>query len=316
MPRVPVDDLDPQRWRLGLLGTNSPFSAVPIPPNRLGAGASYLPLNADGHDNDVSALVGGPTINSHSLQCDDVTISPDNPVEGDIVSWDPWNISVAEQCFMGSDFDGSETLARVVDRLTAQTSAIAEWTFLTGLLPGGGIDFAGANMANRALRAIPGGIGGGNDLTTLAPGGLVTGPVRAFSLINRALAGALGGLRGVIHVTAQVLPFLAFYGLVVRNGFVLESTLSDHLVVAGNGYVDIAPDGAAATAGRTWFYATSMIRAQAGPIEDRVVRGLPGVAAETNAQVAVAIRPVIAEWDLNAHFAIEVGLPDVGPPIP
>lgn len=285
-----VLDLDPRTnrsladYRIGLLQ-----SALPFPPGtRWQGGVSYRPINS----NVPSAAASTYYPCNAAFEIDTETQS--------VVSWDPWGISLGDECLSGST-EEEEERARSERRLQVETEYLVSRTFWTGDVGTG--TFASLGAPNRPLADTA-----SDDLTTTGAVGVVT----AFSRAIQYLADTIGSQRGMIHVSPALLPFLAFYGVAVRDGFQVLTTIADHVVVAGTGYDGSAPEGSAASEGYTWIYATSMVRAAVSDI-----RTLPYLnrSGETNVNMweTRASRIVIAEWDLQAHGAIQVCLPDPGP---
>lgn len=285
-----VLDTDPRNnrfnadYRIGLLQAAAPFPAD----TRWQGGITYRPINS----NVPSAA------NSTFYPCN-AAFNVETETQT-TVSWDPWGIALGDECLSGST-DEDEENARAERRLQLETEYLLSRTFWTGDVGSG--TFASVGAPNRPLADTA-----SDELTTTGPVGIVTG----FSRLIQYLADTIGSQRGMIHVAPAVLPFLAFYGVAVRDGFQVLTTIADHVVVPGTGYDGSAPDGSAAGAGTTWIYATSMVRAAAAPIQ---VHSYLNRSGETNVNMweTRASRIVIAEWDLQAHGAVQVCLPDPGP---
>ncbi len=280
-----------QRWRIGLLEAGQ---VEPLPPEtltRLGvAGLGYQAYEQ-----------GAPVANTFDPCTATANIGLD---EGTEQSRNAWPVSVGEECITLDDQDGTAASARAVARLRAQSSHLAEYTFWTGNIGTSGDTFTSLTWPNRALASNVAAV---TNLTPLAPLGVVAG----FSAAMRHLADNLGGLRGVIHIPVDLLPYASYYDVVIRDGFTLGTALGDHLVIAGSGYPGTAPDGTAAAAGTVWMYATGMVRAGATPIVTN-----SAVDRETNKSQAIATRTVLAEWDQQVHAAVQICLPDPGPACP
>lgn len=295
--RYDLDAAAPQRWRIGLF---EGAGAAPLPQealNRLVGGIGYVPLdpgltlaNASFDPCDYSSMSGQVGVVENE-ECD--------------IQWNAWAIDLGEEISTLNGDDGrlEYVEARARARMEAQTSYLGEYTFWSGNV--GSTDFATLTWPNIALTDATSAAANFTDLT---PTDGEAGPVEAFGLINEYLGDTLRGLRGMIHVSPQMLPYLSFYGLAVRDGFVLGTALGDHIVVAGSGYQGTGPGNEAQPDNRTWIYATSMVRVGASPIEvrsayDRV----------NNQAKAIAFRVVLAEWDLVAHAGVRVCLTDPGP---
>jgi hypothetical protein len=281
-PRAAVPAPALGTWRVGLLSV-----AESLPDSitqRWQGGVAYRPES------------GGVDLEDGSFDpyCGVITLPDFTATEA--VEWNTWGIAVAETCTTLSTTPDIEE-GRALRRLEAQTGHLTENTFWTGQV--GGDTFASLGWPNRPLADVA-----ATDVT-----GVGTGVVEAFGFLTRYLAETLGGLRAMIHVPAWVLPWLAYYQVAFREGNRLLTTLADHLVVAGTGYPGTAPNGDPAAPYRTWFYATSMVRVGLSAPMVNV-----HVAQAANDVEAVASRMVVAEWDLQAHAAVEVCLPDPGPP--
>jgi len=285
--RRDIEPLQPQRWRIGLLENSGAQQLPPGAIDRLAGGVGYQALD--------------PTLSSPDLStfdpCADFTVSES---EGSEVNWNAWGIARGAECSTLNG--GEEALGDVQDRadalLAAQSSYLAEYTFWTGIV--GASTFAGLGWPNRPLSSAL--------ATDLTPTDGEAGVVEAFGLIHEYLADTLRGLRGVIHVPPQLLPYASFYGTVVRDGFQLGAALSDHLVIAGSGYTGSGPGNVAQPDNRTWIYATSMVRVGQSDAEVRAA-----IERESNTAKAIAYKAVLAEWDLTAHAAVRVCLTDPGP---
>lgn len=261
-------------------------SALPMPDVRWQGGISYRPLDSNIPAVDSSTFF--PCNNAFGIDLD--TQSP--------VSWDAFGIGLAERCLSGSTDEEEERL-RAERRLQIQTEHLVSRTFWTGEVASS--DWTGVGSTNRALSSLA-----SDELTTTGPVGVVTGFARAVGY----LADTIGSERGMIHVDPHLLPFLAFYGVVDAKNFpTLVTSLADHIVVAGSGYDGSAPDGSAAGAGTSWIYATSMVRGTVGPIFVTP----PFLNRSNNQMETYASRPALYEWDLQAHAAIQVCIPDPGP---
>ena len=286
-----IDATKAQRWRIGLFEGSGANQLPPEAITRLGAndgGVTYQTL-------DPSLTVDGASFNP----CSDTTLNLD---ESGIVEWNAWGIAIGEQCSTINAGAGTvETMKlRAIDRLANQTSYLGEYTFWTGLV--GGTQFAAlapAVFPNIALT---------NGFADLTPGDTEAGVVEAFGLVNEYLSDTLRGLRGMIHVAPQILPYLAHYRVTQRTSNTLESTLSDHLVICGSGYQGTGLDNVAVPNNRTFIYGTSMVRVGTSPIDTTIAYD-----RLNNTAQAIAYRSVLAEWDNVAHCGLRVCLTDPGP---
>ena len=223
-------------------------------------------------------------------------------VDGDI-EWDPYPIYDGDGCTtLDSSFE--EASERSSTSLRRQSSHLVENVLWTGQV--NGLDFT-ANHPNTALASA--------DAAT--PNGTTPlGVVSAMSLMVETLADTLGGLRGMIHVPAELLPFLDFYGQVQREGNALLTYAADHHLVAGTGYPGTDPDGAS-EAGVMWIYGTSPVALLYSTVY--VPSESPRYSAydrSHNDVDVVAERMALAHFDRSAHVGIPVCVPDPGPDCP
>ena len=213
--------------------------------------------------------------------------------------WDPFLIWTGEQC---STFGGSvdEVRQTAEARLLRQTSHMVEGVVWTNLVDG---------VAYNTGSAHPN-IGLANAAATQPNGVTAAGLVTAFSDMILALADTLGSERGMIHVDARLLPFLGFYGLVMRDGNQLVTSLADHIVAAGTGYIGSAPatPQTPLTGEESWIYGTGLMELVLGPVDAYV-----STDSASNTVEARAERPVLVSWDTQTHIGIPVCIPDPGP---
>lgn len=275
-----VEPANNPRVRTGLLA-----SALPFPEGtRWHGGISYRPING------VVPVAGESTF----YPCNsgfEIGTEDTGPV-----TWEPWGLALGDECLAGSTEDEDERL-RAETRMERQTDYLVGRTFWTGDVGTG--TFASLSAPNRALADTD-----SDDLTTTGPVGVVT----AFSRAIQYLADTVGNLRGMIHVAPKLLPFLGFYGVAIREGFQIVTNVADHLVVSSTGYDGSSPNGEPDDESSTWIYVTSMVRAAVS--QTQVFNALNRANNDLESR---AIRLAIAEWDLQAHGAIQVCLPDPGP---
>lgn len=88
--------------------------------------------------------------------------------------------------------------------------------------------------------------------------GTATPVLNAMSFLQGALGDCSGGSPGMIHVPAEVLPFLQALQIVRRDGNRYLDGL-DNIVVPGFGYPGTSPSAVAPAAGHSWAYATGMV---------------------------------------------------------
>jgi hypothetical protein len=266
--------------RVGLLQ-----SALPFPSDtRWQAGVSYHPI------------IGTVPVaaNSTYYPCNEA-FDVDLETTG-VVSWEPWGIALGEQCLSGS-IEEEEISARAFRRLEVQSEYLVSRTFWTGDVGTG--TFTSLGAPNIPLASATADI-----LTSTGPVGVVT----AFSRVIQYLADTLGSQRGMIHIPPKLVPFVAFYAVALREGFQTLTAIADHILVLGAGYDGSSPNGEPDDDSSTWIYATSLVRAATSDI-----RTLTYFNRTNNMREARASRLAIAEWDLQAHGAAQVCIPDPGP---
>ena len=207
-----------------------------------------------------------------------------------------YGIWVGDRC--SSAFDVSvfeETTRRVFAALDRTTSFKTEQALWTGI---------GTITDNSALASTA-----ADDITGITPSGLVTGIGQMVLALNLAL----GGGRGLIHVPQWVVPWLSFYGLLIRNGSILQITGTDHNVVAGTGYPGTDPDGNAPGSAETWIYGTGPVNVLLSSIQVVPGEAAQAVDRSVNTIEVRAERGVSAYFNPCAHLALNVCIPDPGP---
>ena len=117
----------------------------------------------------------------------------------------------------------------------------------------------------------------------------------------------------MIHTPQRLVPFLQFYGLIIRNGNILQVAGTDHILVAGTGYDGSDPDLNSA-AGEVWLYGTSPVEVRLSDIfliPDNERESLNRI---TNTIEIRAERLCMASFDYTVcHVGIPVCIPDPGP---
>lgn len=223
--------------------------------------------------------------------------------------WAPYTVWIGEKCGPMAGRTAEEFDTRLREQMAAQTSRLVEQVFSSGvvaLTDTESYTFDELGFPNRPLESTE---------ATIISG--VHGIVSGISALVEAMALEIGGARGMVHVPHFLLPYLDFYGQVVRNpgdGTFITLKSHDHIVIAGTGYRGFAPDGSDPGDATTWIYGTS-------PVEVRLeeeIEILPSTQIEavnirTNEQEYRAERLTLASWDLSAHVAVEVDLTDPGP---
>lgn len=150
---------------------------------------------------------------------------------------------------------------------------------------------------------------GQRSLTDLASDRLTSAaatPVAAVACLEAGLA-TCGGAQGMVHVPAQLLPYLAAEGVVRRDGNVWVTPMG-HLVVADAGYDGTGPGGLAVSSTQ-YAYATSMIYVGMGEVmvtPDTIAEAMD---RSVNLVTFEASRLASWVWDECCHFAAEVNVP-------
>lgn len=148
--------------------------------------------------------------------------------------------------------------------------------------------------------------------TTLG-GGAAVDAVSALALVEAALAVALRGQVGQVHVTADVFVILVANQAVRLDGTLWKSP-GGHTVVMDAGYTGAGPGDQEAdlVAGERWMYGTSNIGVSLGAVEiipDSAAEGLPNAqwtARDVNTATLYAARLATWVWDECAHVAANV----------
>lgn len=304
--RTPVDPPKILPWRVGLYGATAAVQTLlDNDGGRWTQGISYrrnLPYLRESDAVGPGSFIDCP-VNANSVNETGQTGKATRRDTAGNIEWDPYTIYDGDGCTtLDSTFDEART--RTTMSLQRQSSHLVEQALWTGDV--NGLDFT-ANHPNVALASS----------SADTPNGTTPlGVVSAMSLMIQTLADTLGGLRGMIHVPAELLPFLDFYGQVNRVGDALYTYASDHIIVAGTGYPGTDPDGLT-EAGVTWIYGTSLVGLYLSPIS--VPSDTPRYAAydrSLNDIDVVAERMALAHFDRSAHIGIPVCTPDPGPDCP
>lgn len=160
---------------------------------------------------------------------------PDNP---GLTTADPFVVWAAEKCstlgWKGRDFEG-----RARRQLEGTQSFRVAHELWTGELAQAG------DLDNEWLTHDP----------AILPGAAQT-PHLALGLVEQALGAFLGGRRGMIHVSEQVLVELVRNGAVQLNGQLWLSPMGN-FVVADAGYPGTGPDDAGSA--NQWIYGTPIV---------------------------------------------------------
>ncbi len=143
--------------------------------------------------------------------------------------------------------------------------------------------------------------------------------VASFAAMEAGLASVLGGQRGMIHCTPQILAY-AFQNECVLNAGSAAAPLwvtpMGHVVVADAGYTGDGPGAEAADSTSQWIMGTDLVRVRLGQVTVTPgdVEDVVGVDRDLNDVTIIARRPCVLEWNLNTHLSAEVniGTVDIG----
>lgn len=282
--------------------TVAPRTVVAAPPHvRVNVGSLLTTATVTrGTDRWAGGIAYQPELANTGDTLDPCAVGDANiPATPETVEWDPYVIWVGDECSTLSG-DYTEIRRRVETALTAQESHLIEQVLWTNTVDS--VDF-GATHPNVSLA----------DAAAATPNGTTpVGLTEGISDMVAALTTALGGARGMIHVSPRLIPYLVFYNLATRNGNLLQVSGTDHLIVAGTGYTGSDPNGVTYESW-DWIYGTSPVEVYVG--DTTVVPGSEREAVDrTTNDVAVrAAKPALAHWDRTAHIGIPVCIPDPGP---
>lgn len=117
----------------------------------------------------------------------------------------------------------------------------------------------------------------------------------------------MGGQRGMIHASRQVITHWLSLNLVERRGAVQFDPF-DNIIVPGAGYDGSTPDGAGPSDGDVWAYATGIVDVFRGPID---YSGVPEdtpeqIGRSTNDIEIRAEQDAVASWDGRVHGAVRL----------
>lgn len=234
------------------------------------------------------------------VECVGNTDTMDEPSRRPLVEGDPFAIYSANDCETTFGFAQADYEARARRALeTTRSYEIANEVWRGDLTQGAG------GLVNLPLTSTEG------DVVTSA----AADPVDALACLEQALAQAVKGRQGMVHVTPQLLTHL-------RNQYVVElvgntyMTPNGHIVVPDAGYDGSGPGATPTPAGATqWAYATSMIGLRLSTVD--VIPGsladAKNFAAATNRatnKVRVWATQLVAYvWDECALLQAEIDLP-------
>lgn len=202
----------------------------------------------------------------------------------------PVGLYIAEKCSaLAGD---SEALAsRALQRLNTQNSHLLERWFWTGEAAGAAWTESGTFLTDAPVTPI---------------GTTPVAVIAGFSEMIDAFTTYLGGERGMIHVPAKLLPYIATYDLGFQQGNTIVTSLGSHLIVPGTGYLGTGPSNVAADAGATWIYGTSLVEVRLS--DPRVIAGPDAMDRSINDDFAYATQLGLAYFDKGAHIGIQVTL--------
>jgi hypothetical protein len=194
---------------------------------------------------------------------------------------EPFSVWAEDHCstfgFLARDYE-----ARALRQLEAMQSFQVAHEFWTGDLA------QSASLDNHWLTEDP------KILTSTA-----LAPAEALAIVDMGLGQMLGGRRGMIHVSMQVLDELAVNDAITLNGQLWLSPAGTP-IVADAGYPGDEPDAGDADA-HQWIYGTSMVQYRLGEV--MLVPGTldearaQATARATNLTTVFAQRLVLLQWD-------------------
>lgn len=208
------------------------------------------------------------------------------------VNFDPFVIEVPDRCSTWG-WTTAGYRDRALSRLLVSETWYVEREFEQGNLLTG----------NPRLAQTVGG------LTQTLAGGVVVSPADALALLDEAIANANVG-QGLIHATAFIVAkWTEAYGLKGEGGQLRSP--NGNIIVAGNGYTGLGPDGTGGSADAThalqWAYATDLLVV----LRSDQPRLYPDTLAEAtdraaNTVVYQATRPYAIAWPQLLHAAVKV----------
>ena len=281
-------------------GPEAVVPAPPAAPPRVG-----LLVSARRPTDDDTRWVNGfrydpehPGLGYITSVCDPTASDRDLDTNPGDVDWTPYVVGDGVKCssfgFTSRDWDAQAR--RAVEAITEYRLSRELWT---------GEQAQAESLPNRWLADVA-----NVDIVT------ESGPVdavQALACLEQYLADTIAGRRGMIHATWATVTWWMRFGLVRRDTGLLLSAL-DTIIVPGAGYDGSTPDGAPATNGDVWAYATDLVDVRLGPIE--IIGGLnaTGVNRTTNTVEIRAERAAAASWELAAHGGarIDLNVCDIG----
>jgi len=231
-------------------------------------------------------------------QCDPQ--SADRALDEQLASpaWEPYVIGDGIKCSTFG-WQGREWAAQALRLLNANAEFLISHEFWHGAIA------VRDNLPNRFLADVA----NVDILTESGPTGLTHG----LACLEQYLAD-MGGQRGMIHASRQVITHWLTLNLIERRGNVMFDPF-DNIIVPGAGYDGSTPDGADASDGDVWAYATGLVDVFRGPVD---YTGLPDdpawIGRATNDVEVRAEQAAVASWDGRVHGAVrlDVTMCDVG----
>ena len=285
-PRTPVNPAARLPWRTGLESV-----ARVVNDDRWQTGISFMP--------DLC----GDVADAISV-CDPIAFGPDQ--NSALSEWDPVELVFGQKMStMGCALaDISAQIQRLIDR---QTWSLLETVLWRGeVATSGGVEtFAVDGSPNGWLAQAP----------TLVNSGNPIGVVAGLGMLYEAWSQSMPGEAGIVHVPPRLLPFLEFYGVVIKEGTRLLSAGGDHRFVVGNGYDGSASNGTVPAGATRWVYMSAPVEARLGPpvrmpAPDEIEAAVNRV---TNVLEWRAVRPALVSFDPCYVAGVQICLPDPGP---
>lgn len=216
---------------------------------------------------------------------------------GTAIVWEPFVVGAAIECSAMS-YRSGDWEARVL----RACRSVTEFQVSQELWTGDQAKISG--WANRFLADVA-------NVDILTEDG-ATGLTHGLACLQQYLTETNHGRRGMIHATRQVITHWASLNLIRPEGARLVDWFGN-VIVPGAGYDGSNPDGAAASDGDVWAYATGMVTVRTTEPE---VSGDPvaQIDRDVNTLIVYAERLAAASWDGCAHGGVrlDVTVCDVG----
>lgn len=210
----------------------------------------------------------------------------------DDTGWEPYEVIASYTCSSHA-FNSHDWEAVVRRRLAAGLEQAVSGELWTG-------DLATASGWNNLFLAST----RSDDVTE----GVGVPTTEALACLQQCLSESNGGQRGFIHATRQTITHWTSLNLLRREGQVIFD-LFDNIVVPGAGYDGSTPDGAAASDGDVWAYATGPVYVALGDVDVDARPGTQDTTDFTADDVEVfASQPALAFWDGTVHCAVRIDL--------